>query len=90
MNHQPLIRRAFAQGVSDHEKCALDIDHFHFFEHLFETFAIEANPNSHFRSIFRNQSHGHEFEQHFELELLFLVREVRTRGGVSGSHRTRR
>ena len=57
---------------------------------LFRFFFVTANPSSHFRAIFRNQSHGHEFEQHFELELLFLVRKVRTRGGVSGSHRTGR
>ena len=31
-NRQLLIRRAFAQGVSDREKCAFDIGPFHFFE----------------------------------------------------------
>ena len=38
-----------------------------------ETIAIAINSNSNFRATFRNQSHGHEFEQQFELELLFLV-----------------
>ena len=46
---------------------------------FFETFAIEANSNSNCRAIFkatfRNQGHGHEFEKHVELELLFLVRK---------------
>ena len=37
------IRRTFAQGVLDHEKCAFDISPFHLFEHSFEIFAIEAN-----------------------------------------------
>ena len=83
-----LIRRAFAQGVSDHKKCDFDIGPFHFFDLLFETFAIEANASSQFRAVIRNQSHGHELEQHLELELLLLVREVRWRGGVSESHRT--
>jgi hypothetical protein len=45
-----------------------------FFRFVSETFAIEANnSNNHCRAIFGNQSHGHELEQHFELELLFLV-----------------
>ena len=36
---------------------------------FFEIFTIEAKSNSHFRPIFRYQSHGHEFEQQFDLEL---------------------
>ena len=59
--------------------------HFYNFCLFFEIFAIEANSNSHFRLIFRNQRHGREFEQHLELELLFLVWEVRTRGGCQGA-----
>jgi hypothetical protein len=75
----------FAQGVSDHKWCAFDIDPF-IFRFVFETFAIEANnSNNHYRAIFGNQSRGHELEQHFELELLFLVWEVRTREGCQGA-----
>ena len=89
-NMKTNIRRAFAQGVSDHDKCDFATDTFNLFEHLFERFASEANPNSHFRAISRIQSQGHELEQQFELELLCLVWVMRTRGGVPGSHRTRR
>ena len=69
------IRRASAQGVSDHQgRSPLDnASTLFIFRFVFETFAIEANSNSHFRSIFRNQGSEHEFEQYFELELLFLV-----------------
>ena len=73
-------------AVADRKFLEIDVDNFDdrmkavapraafsFFRFCFETFAIEANSNSHFRPIFRNQRHGHEFEQHFELEQLFLV-----------------
>ena len=75
------IRQVSAQDVSDYEKCAFDIGRFHFVGLFCDFFAIEANPSSHFRAIFRNQSHGHEFEQHSEFELLLLVRGERTRDG---------
>ena len=43
------------------------------FDHFLGTFATEANPNNMFGQLFGNKCNGHQFEQHFELELLFLV-----------------
>ena len=59
------------------------------FELRFGTFAIEANSNNIVEQFVWKNSYGNEFEKQFdELELLFLAREVRTRGGLSGSPRT--
>ena len=60
---------------SQHRKAKTQIDYgLYIFSYTYlNQFAIEANSNSHFRFIFRNQRHGHQFEQHLELKLLLLV-----------------
>ena len=81
MHEHPLHEQTNANGICTLSKAyqitsdvLLTSTLLSFFRFVSETFAIEANnSNNHCRAIFGNQSHGHELEQHFELELLFLV-----------------
>ena len=55
-NNWTINSPGLAQGVSDHQQCALDLYSCHWFENLFETFAIEADPSSMFGPFFGKQA----------------------------------
>ena len=75
----------FAQGVSDQQKTVIGKGPTLFIK-IGQTYAIEAKSNCGCRAMFRKECPGHALEQPLESGLLFFVRKVRTRVGVTGNH----
>ena len=79
------IRRAFAQGVSDHEKCAFDISPFHFFELFLKHLQSKPTQTAISEQFFETRAMDTNSNNISSSSYCFLFEKCAREGGCQGA-----